>query len=132
MFRFNQLNSKQFILSYRSNHQPQTTLLYAKPPNFQIFFLMPFTPSMYKNILLADKLPMFSHINLFALDGIFCFIQLNSKQFIFSYRSNLTTTYNHKTARFLDFISIRSLNIVRCSHNNYRIVLMAMYEHRSF
>jgi hypothetical protein len=27
---------------------------------------------------------------------------------------------------------IRSLNIVRCSHNNYRIVLMAMYEHRSF
>jgi hypothetical protein len=131
MFRFNQLNSKQFILSYRSNHQPQTTLLYAKPPYFQILFLMPFTPSMYKNILLADKLHIFSHINLFALDAIFYFIQLNSKQFIFSYRSNLTTTYNHKTARFLDFISIRSLNIVRCSHNNYRIVLMAMYKYRS-
>ena len=27
---------------------------------------------------------------------------------------------------------IRSLNIVRCSHSSYRIVLMAMYEHRSF
>jgi len=26
---------------------------------------------------------------------------------------------------------IRSLNIVRCSHNNYRIVSMTMYEHRS-
>jgi len=44
---------------------------------------------MYKNILLADKLHIFSHIYLFALDVIICFIQLNSKQFIFSYQSNL-------------------------------------------
>jgi len=76
MFRFNQLNSKQFILSYQSNHRPQTTLL-RKTAQFSDFILIPFTPSMYKNILLADKLHIFSHINLF------CFIKLNSRQFIF-------------------------------------------------
>ena len=40
--------SKQFILSYRSNRQPQTPLLYARPPNFQIFYLIPFTHSILK------------------------------------------------------------------------------------
>jgi hypothetical protein len=40
LFRLIQLNSKQFILSYRSYRQPKTTLLYARPSDFRILFLL--------------------------------------------------------------------------------------------
>ncbi len=58
--------------------------------------------SLYvKNILLAEKLLIFSHNNLFAQDVIFALIQFNSKQIILSsYQSNRQPQTNHKPPEF--------------------------------
>ncbi len=80
------------------NHKPRSFT--QDCPIFDLIFDTIY--SLYvKNILLAEKLIIFLHNNLFAQDVIFALIQFNSKQIILSsYRSNRQPQTNHKPPDF--------------------------------
>ena len=105
-------NNSFYLTEAIVNHKPRSFMHTQDHPIFGFFFLQHIYSLYVKNILLADKLLIFSHNNLFAQDVIFVLIQLNSKQIILSYQSNRQPQTNHKPPDFWNLFLILNPNYV--------------------